>query len=149
MQYYVESPDKIDLKERDYLYVQTSQIPNSGKGLYTSLPIYTNEIISVFKGKILSDKDAASKAKNGSDRYFINMLDGSIMDSMSVKCFAKYANDAENFIKTGFSNNSTITLDDDNNICLVAIRDILEGEEIFCSYGSKYWEKFRKTTCKE
>jgi uncharacterized protein len=144
MKYPDGSPDKIDAKESDYLYVKESQIPNAGKGLFTSLAIYKNEIISVFRGKILSEEEAETKAKKGQDRYFINMLDGTIMDSMNVKCFAKYANDAEGFIETGFSINSTITLDDDNHVCLVAIRDIAIDEEIFCSYGKKYWENFRK-----
>jgi len=137
-------PDKIDAREREYLYVKASQIPNAGDGLFTALDIYKNEIISVFKGKILTNAEAAMKAKNGTDRYFINMLDGTIMDSMHVKCFAKYANDAENYLKTGFKNNATITLDDRNNVCLLATRNIKEGEEIFCSYGKKYWEKFKR-----
>jgi SET domain-containing protein len=139
-----ESPDKIDAKESDYLYIKESQIPNAGKGLFTSLPIFENEIISLFKGEILSNEEAALRVKNGEDRYFINMLDATIMDSMKVKCFAKYANDSEGFIKTGFPLNSTITLDDDNNVCLVATQEIVVGEEIFCSYGKKYWEKFRQ-----
>ena len=143
--YNIESPDKIDAKEADYLYTQSSQIPNAGKGLFTCVPICKNEIISIFKGVILSDEEAEARAKKGIDRYFINMLDGTIMDSNPVKCFAKYANDAEGFAKTGFLNNSVITLDDDDNVCLVAVRDLMPGEEIFCSYGRKYWAKFRKS----
>lgn len=137
--YLVESPDKIDAKETDYLFVKKSQIPDAGKGLFTTLPIYKNEIISMFKGELLSEEEAEIRAKNGANRYFINMLDGSIMDSMKVKCFAKYANDAEGLVKTEFSNNATITLDDDNNVCLVAMQDIVMEKEIFCSYGVKYW----------
>lgn len=144
MIYSIESPDKIDAKESDYLYIKESQIPDAGKGLFTSVLIYKNEIISVFKGEILSVEEAGIRAKNGMDRYFINMLDGTIMDSMKVKCFAKYANDSEGLVKTNFKINSTITLDDDNNVCLVAIRDISIEEEIFCSYGNKYWRKFIK-----
>jgi SET domain-containing protein len=136
--------DKIEAKEADYLFIKESQIENAGKGLFTSINIYKNEIISLFKGKILTDEEAKHKADRGEDRFFINMLDGTIMDSMNVKCFAKYANDAENFVKTGFANNSTITLDENNNVCLAAIRDIKEGEEIFVSYGKKYWRNFRK-----
>jgi SET domain-containing protein len=139
--YLVESPDKIDAKELDYLYVQESQIPNAGKGLFTSLPIFKDEIISLFKGEILSAEEADIRANNGTNRYFINMLDGTIMDSMKVKCFAKYANDAEGLVKSEFSNNATITLDDDNRVCLVATCDIIIGKEIFCSYGRKYWQK--------
>lgn len=144
MKYSIESPDKIDAKESDYLYIKESQIPDAGKGLFTSILIYKNEIISVFKGEILSVEETEIRAKNGMDRYFINMLDGTIMDSMRVKCFAKYANDSKGLVKTNFKINSTITLDDDNNVCLVAIRDINIEEEIFCSYGNKYWRKFIK-----
>jgi hypothetical protein len=104
------------------------------------LPIYKNEIISVFKGEILSEGEAEIRANNRTNQYFINMLDGTILDPINTKCFAKYANDAEGPIKNKFSNNATITLDDDNNVCLVAIRDIMIGKEIFCSYGSKYWQ---------
>ncbi len=138
--YYNLSPDKIDAKESEYLYVNQSQIPDSGKGLFTSLLIYKDEIISVFKGEILTDKNAANRSKDKKDAYFINMPDGSIMDSMNVKCFAKYANDAEGSANSGFKNNSIISMDEDNRVCVVAKRNIMIGEEVFCSYGKKYWK---------
>ena len=85
---------KIDAKEKDYLYIQDSQIIGSGKGLYTAIPIYKDEVISLFKGDILSGVEAKKRSKKGEDAYFINLLDGRILDSMHVNCFAKYANDA-------------------------------------------------------
>jgi hypothetical protein len=133
--------DRIDARESDYLYIAGSQIPGAGDGLYTAIPIWKHEIIAVFKGKMLSLDEADKRAKQGFNKYFINMSDGTIMDSMYVKCFAKYANDAEGLVKTGTGPNSVITLDDDNRVCLVAIRDIRAGEEIFCSYGKRYWKK--------
>ena len=138
-----ELPDTIDAKETDYLYLKTSGIINSGKGLFTSIRIYKNEVISLFKGEILSNKEAAVRALNKKDGYFINMLDGSILDSMNTKCFAKYANDSEGFKKSLFKNNSKITLDEKNKVCLVATRDIKINEEIFCSYGKDYWKNFK------
>ena len=134
---------KIEAPESDYLYIQDSQITNAGKGLFTAIDIYPNEIISLFKGEILTDKDAQKRVSEGKDRYFINMLDGSILDSMNVDCFAKYANDAEAFSKLEFKNNSKITLDDDDNVCIVATKKIKSQQEIFCSYGSKYWKKHK------
>ena len=134
---------KIEAPESDYLYIQDSQITNAGKGLYTAIDIYPNEIISLFKGEILTDKDAQKRVSEGKDRYFINMLDGSILDSMNVDCFAKYANDAEAFSKLEFKNNSKITLDDDDNVCIVATKKIKSQQEIFCSYGVKYWKKHK------
>ena len=134
---------KIEAPESDYLYIQDSQITNAGKGLFTAIDIYPNEIISLFKGEILTDKDAQKRVSEGKDRYFINMLDGSILDSMHVDCFAKYANDAEAFSKLEFKNNSKITLDDDDNVCIVATKKIESQQEIFCSYGVKYWKKHK------
>ncbi len=49
---------KIEAKEADYLYIKESQIPGSGNGLFTAIPINKDEVIATFQGKILSDKEA-------------------------------------------------------------------------------------------
>jgi len=135
------SDNYISAHEADYLYVTTSQLSNAGKGLYTAIQIYKDEIISVFKGEIITDEVAKKRVELNQDQYFINMLDGSIMDSMNVECFAKYANDAEGFASSKYKNNSKIALDEENNVCLIATKNIKAKEEIFCSYGKKYWKK--------
>ena len=135
--------NKINAPEADYLYLNSSRIPNSGTGLFTAITIYKEEIISIFKGRILTQSEAKIKAEKGNDKYFINLLDGTIMDSMSVKCFAKYANDATGFSKSDFKNNAKISLDETGNVCLIATRKIKQEEEIFCSYGRKYWQKHK------
>jgi hypothetical protein len=61
--------DSIDLDESEYLYVEDSQIPNAGKGLFTSIDIEKNEIISKFIGDILSDYEADIRADRGDDDY--------------------------------------------------------------------------------
>ena len=131
----------IDAKEEDYLYIQKSQIENSGNGLFTAIEIYKEEIISLFKGKIITNNEAESIVKLNEDKYFINLLDGTILDSNTEDCFAKYANDSNGFIKSKYKNNSKITLDESNNVCLVATKNIKSNEEIFCSYGKRYWKK--------
>lgn len=133
----------IDAPESDYLYTQNSQIENSGMGLYTAITIYKDEIIAVYKGKTLSENEAKLLAEKGLDKYFINLLNGTILDSMPVACFAKFANDASGFSKSEFKNNAKITLDENNNVCLVATKKIKPEEEIFCSYGKKYWKKHK------
>jgi len=135
--------NKIQAEESDYLYIQTSQLPSSGNGLFTAIEIYKDEIISIFKGEILSNIEADSRAKNNTNQYFMNLHNGSILDCRNTDCFAKYANDASGFIKSNFKNNAKITLDENNNVCLIAIRKIKSGEEIFCDYGKRYWKKFR------
>ncbi|MES2656084.1 MAG: SET domain-containing protein-lysine N-methyltransferase [Bacteroidota bacterium] len=131
-------PEIIEAKEASYLYTQVSTIQQAGNGLFTAMPIYKNEVIAIFKGKILSNQQARQLAEAKLDGYFINMVNGSIMDSRNTKCFAKYANDALSKNK----NNAQITLDSNNKVCLQALRDIASGEEIFCSYGKKYWAHF-------
>jgi len=133
--------NKIDAPETDYLYKSQSQIPDSGNGLFTAIDIYKDEIIAVFKGEILTDLQAARRAEEGNDNYFINLLDGSIMDSMNVMCFAKYANDVKGLTNSTFKNNAIITLDENDNVCIQATSNINASEEIFCSYGKSYWRK--------
>jgi SET domain-containing protein len=135
------SNNTIDAIELDYLYKSQSQIPDSGNGLFTAIDIYEDETIAVFKGEILTDLEAKKRAEEGNDNYFINLLDGSIMDSMNVMCFAKYANDAKGLANSSFKNNAKITLDESDNVCIKALRDIAANEEVFCSYGKRYWEK--------
>jgi len=132
---------KIEAKESDYLYITESQIPGSGNGLFTAIPLYKDEVISIFRGEFLSVKEAQYRAANGENRYFINMPDGTILDSMKTKCFAKFANDALGFVKTKYKINSKIKLDENGRVCIVASRNILAGEEIFCSYGKEYWRE--------
>ncbi|NVN98443.1 MAG: SET domain-containing protein [Geobacteraceae bacterium] len=120
--------------------MKESQIPESGNGLFTAIPIFKDEVISIFKGKILSNMEAEHRTAKGKDSYFINLPDGTIMDSMTVKCFAKYANDAMGFTKTIHKNNSKISLDVNGKVCVVATKKIPVGAEIFCGYGKGYWK---------
>lgn len=132
----------IEAPESDYLYIQPSQIKNAGNGLFTAMEIYEDEIISLFKGEVISNQEAKTRAEQNKDQYFINLLDSTIMDSMHTDCFAKYANDAEGLSShSNLKNNVIITLDDDSNVCIKASRNIEPGEELFCSYGKSYWEK--------
>ncbi|MBW6482344.1 MAG: SET domain-containing protein-lysine N-methyltransferase [Vicingaceae bacterium] len=131
----------IDADEADYLYVSLSQLPNAGNGLFTAIDIYKDEVISIFKGQILTESQIKHRVEKRKDHYFISLLDGTIMDSMTVDCFAKYANDVKGTLTTKLNNNSKIAINDNNIICLIATRKIKSGEELFCSYGTRYWKK--------
>lgn len=133
--------NKIQAQESDYLYVAPSQIANSGNGLYTAIDIYKEEVIALFKGEILSNEEAEKRVKANKDQYFINLLNGTIMDSIHTHCFAKYANDASGLSTSRFKNNANIGLDENEQVCIIAKRKIKAGEEIFCGYGKKYWKK--------
>lgn len=132
-------PEPIDAEEADYLFVQNSSIPSAGAGLFTAIPIHRGEIIAVFQGEVLSQAEAKERASAGHDAYFVSLLDGSTMDSMNSECFAKYANDVEGPGNSRRRNNAVITLDDDEQPCLMALRTIKAGGEVFVSYGKAYW----------
>ena len=137
------SYNKINAPESDYLYIETSQLPNAGNGLFSAIDIYKDEMIAVFKGDLLTDAEASKRAESGADKYFIIMPNGDVMDSMLVDCFAKFANDATGFSNSDYKNNAKIAFDDENQVGVIAVRKIKSGEEIFCSYGKSYWRKHR------
>lgn len=139
-----QDQNTIQAKEEEYLYIKTSQITDAGNGLFTAIEIYKEEIIAQFKGEILSDYEAKVRANLGLDHYFMNLPNGKILDCSTTIGFAKYANDATGFSQSKFNNNSKITLDENENVCLIAVRKINCGEEIFCNYGKKYWKKHAK-----
>ncbi len=131
-------------QEAEFLLVKKSQIPNSGKGLFLRVDKKKGELVALFRGEVLSYEEAEQRALKNEDGYFINMSNGTILDSMPVECFAKYANDAHGLGKSKFRSNAQIQLSGHPDIVyLIAIRDIQEGEEIFTSYGRKYWKNFQ------
>jgi hypothetical protein len=131
-------------EEGTFLLVKESQIPNSGKGLFLRVDKRKGELVALFRGEVLTYEEAEQRAFKNEDGYFINMSNGTILDSMHVECFAKYANDAHGLGKSKFRSNSEIQLSGSPDIAyLIAIRDIKAGEEIFTSYGRKYWKNFK------
>ncbi|OYU95425.1 MAG: SET domain-containing protein-lysine N-methyltransferase [Bacteroidetes bacterium B1(2017)] len=131
----------IEAPESDYLFIETSNLPNAGKGLHTAITLYKDEIICLYGGEILSTKEAEKRANLGKNQYFISLLNGKILDSINSKCFARFANDAAGFSPSKFKNNAKISLNEQNQVCLIASKKIKAGEEIFCSYGKRYWKK--------
>lgn len=131
----------IDAPESDYLYVEASNLPNAGKGLHTAITLYKDEIICLYGGEIIGNIEAEKRAKLGKNQYFISLLNGKILDSINSNCFARFANDATGFSVSKYKNNAKISLNEQNQVCLIACRKIKAGEEIFCSYGKRYWNK--------
>ncbi|MDB5257563.1 MAG: hypothetical protein JWM14_2258 [Chitinophagaceae bacterium] len=131
-------------QEAEFLQVKESQIPNAGKGLFLYVEKKKGEVVALFRGEVLSYEKAEQRALKNEEGYFINMSNGTILDSMHVECFAKYANDAHGLGKSKFKSNAEIQLSGNPDIVyLVAMRDIKAGEEIFTSYGRKYWNNFK------
>ena len=129
-----------NLRQNEYHAIVLSKQDPKNQGRYF---VHIPELLPLIPAKDgIRVKNQIHKWRyNGDDKYFINMINGSIMDSMHVDCFAKYANDAEGYMKSDFKNNAKIGLDEDNNVCIIAKRNIKSGVEIFCGYGKEYWKK--------
>ncbi len=130
---------EIDAEESEYLYTKLSQIKNAGMGLFTAIPIYKDEIISCFTGEKIDAAEALRRTKKGLNSYFLDLPDGSTLDTNNSKCFAGFANDAEGLSTSQFKNNAEIRMDENGNVCLCALKKIKSEEEIFCAYGKRYW----------
>ena len=130
---------EIEAEESDYLYTKSSQIMHAGMGLFTAIPIYKDEIICRFKGEKIDYEESLRRTNKGLNSYFLDLPDGRTLDTNNTKCFAGFANDAEGISSSPFKNNAEIRMDENDNVCLAAIKKITSGEEIFCAYGKRYW----------
>ncbi|MFZ1664900.1 MAG: SET domain-containing protein [Flavobacteriales bacterium] len=132
-------PDSIPLPEEDYLYTALSGLKDAGSGLFTAIPFYKDEVIAIFHGERLSAKEASGRAAKGLDCFFMELPNGTTLDAMQTKGFAKFANDVKGSATTSLRNNAKIALDEMGQVCLRATRRISVGEEVLCGYGKRYW----------
>lgn len=135
------------------VYIKLSTIPNAGKGLFALENIPNKSIIATFKGKLRTTKDKVTNSRSVirfSDDIYLECDDTDI---------PSYANDPINFkterrklyealnsdkpfydMHPGTCINSYIhTMQKKHKVCLVATKDILKDQEIFCHYGFPTW----------
>jgi uncharacterized protein len=125
-----------------YLYVKKSILPNSGKGLFTKVPIAKGTRIVEYKGKRALWKDV--KDDDGKNGYIFYITSKCVIDAMpTVKALGRYANDARGYGRAkGVTNNSEYVVD--GKKCFIeAIKDIPAKSEIFVGYGAEYWKTMR------
>jgi len=126
-----------------YLEVKISSMPKSGKGLFTKVFIPKGSLITEYKGKISTWKDADHD--DGKNPYIYYLNKDHVIDAKGyLNSFAHFANDAKGH-KTvrGIVNNSKYIVKG-KKVFIEAIKDIQPGEEIFVGYGKTYWDVIRK-----
>ncbi|MGE0566743.1 MAG: SET domain-containing protein [Bacteroidia bacterium] len=126
------------------LIVKKSQLPNAGKGLYTTKAIKKGSKIIEYKGEIIKWKEYKKRVEENKDGYLFFISKERCIDAFSTPQFkARYANDAEGLSKIkGLKNNSEYDIFGDK-CYIVATRDIKAGEEIFVNYTKEYWDCVR------
>lgn len=127
------------------LLVKKSQIPNSGKGLFTNKDIKKGAKIIEYRGEILDEKEFNIRADKKETYYVFFVKKNLYIDPMRTPQYkARYANDAAGSTRVkGFRNNSYFDVIDDRCF-IIASRKIKAGEEIFVSYTKSYWSYIKK-----
>ena len=121
------------------LYVQRSQLPNSGKGLFTSKFIKKGTRIVEYKGELKTWKEV--KNDDGENGYIFYISNKVVIDALpSTNTLGRYANDAKGLIRIkGLKNNCEYVVD--GNKCFIeAAKDLYPDDEIFVGYGKEYWQ---------
>ncbi|MGC3946249.1 MAG: SET domain-containing protein [Chryseolinea sp.] len=124
------------------LKVKTSQLPNAGKGLFTTKPIPKGTRIVEYKGRRSKWKDV--RDEDGKNGYIFYINRNHVIDALPTKkALARYANDARGLTRIkGMINNSDYVVDG-LKAYIESKRDIPAGGEIFVDYGKDYWKVIR------
>ena len=126
------------------LIVKESQIPNAGKGLYTTRAIKSGSKVIEYKGEIIDWKEYTRRVERNEDGYLFFIDRKRCIDAYPTPQYkARYANDARGLTRAkGLSNNCEYDIFD-GRCFIVAIKDIAAGEEIFVDYTKDYWNCVR------
>ncbi len=126
------------------LIVKKSQLPNAGKGLFTTSKILKGSKVIEYKGEIIDWKEYEKRVANDEDGYLFFINKKNCIDAYHTPQHkARYANDAEGLsVVKGLKNNCKYEVF--NNKCfIVAEKNINAGEEIFVTYTKEYWDCIR------
>lgn len=118
------------------LRVRNSQLPNSGKGLFTTVNIAKGQHIIEYAGSKFKVEEVVKIDIDNDNLYMHN---GLFIDGTGN--LAARMNDANGICKKrGCSNNCEFFQPKKSKkVFIIATRDILFGEELFVDYSKDYW----------
>ncbi len=126
------------------LTVKTSQLPNSGKGLFTTTAIKKGAKVIEYEGEIIDWKEYEKRVELNKDGYLFFINKKRCIDAFNTPQHkARFANDAAGLGRVkGLKNNCVYDIEGDKCF-IVATKNIAGGEEIFVSYSKEYWDCIR------
>ena len=125
------------------LEIKKSNLPGTGKGLFTKIDIQKGTRIVEYKGRLHRWVDI--KHEDGHNGYLLYIHSNAVINAQgTLKLIGRYANDANGHVHVaGFRNNSEyVTVG--TRCFITATKNIKKGEEIFVRYGKEYWELVKK-----
>jgi len=125
-----------------FLFIQPSQLPGAGKGLFTKVFIPQKAFVIEHKGRVTT-WDAVKHDIDNAYLFYVNRHH--ILDAKPyTKALGRYANDASGTAQVpGLENNCRYVVAS-GKVYIKAIRDIPAGSEILVYYGPGYWEQEKK-----
>ncbi len=124
------------------LEVKPSQIPNAGKGLYTTHDIKKGDVVCEYEGEKVTWKECErrNEAQTSQGVYYFYISPKNCVDAQyTMDAKARYANDAAGFGRVpGLMNNCVYEVRKGKPY-IIATRNIKAGSEILVSYGRSYW----------
>ena len=123
------------------LLVKTSQLPNSGKGLFTTTNIKKDTRVIEYLGEIIDWKEYERRVELDEDGYLFFINKKNCIDAWNTPQHkARFANDAAGLGRVKGLKNNCVYETEENRCYILSTRDILAGEEIFVSYTKEYWD---------
>jgi SET domain-containing protein len=123
------------------LLVKTSQLPNSGKGLFTTTNIKKGTRVIEYLGEIIDWKEYERRVERDEDGYLFFINKKNCIDAWNTPQHkARFANDAAGLGRVKGLKNNCVYETEENRCYILSTRDILAGEEIFVSYTKEYWD---------
>lgn len=125
------------------LIVKKSQIPKSGKGLFTTKDIAKGDIVCEYEGEKLTWKECLKRNQDqkGKGGYYFFITNKNCVDAQyTLSALGRYANDAAGPGRVAGLRNNCVYEVQKGKPYIKATRNIKSGSEIFVSYGKEYWE---------
>jgi SET domain-containing protein len=121
--------------------VKKSSLPNAGNGLFVKIDFKKGEMITEYKGRRRTWAQVENDADNG---YIFHIDDDNVIDAQkNVNTFGRYANDAAGLHRVSGLRNNAEYIEESNRVFIRATRNIKAGNEVFVSYGKRYWKQVR------
>ena len=123
------------------LEIRTSRIPHAGNGVYTKVAIPKGAYLGAYTGEFITDEEYMRRASADRWQYMMGLLDcakpytGGIttIDGVDGNVFTRM-----NFAPAEFQNVKFEKICEPPFVKIVALRDIVAGEELWVDYGPKY-----------
>lgn len=133
------APPLTDEEEMQRVYISTSSIPGTGRGVFARWDFEPGDLVVEFKGKRYDDwTQTYSNCKYAVE---IRTNEGNLayIDGYGVGGAAKIANDAAGPVRVpGVINNTQFTVINERVFLAASVR-IPKDTEVFVAYGHDYW----------